>query len=105
VQVGVGADDVDLPVRESTEGVTDGRNAAVEHGAIRDHDEVGAQTLPLGVDQRRQVFAADLFFAFDDELQVDRQATDRLKVGLRRLQVNVRLSLVVGRATGVEVSL
>ena len=51
-----------------------------------------------------EVLAADFLFAFDQELQVQRQLAGGLDPGLGALDVREHLPLVVGRAAGVEVA-
>ena len=51
-----------------------------------------------------QAVAADLFFALDQELQVQRQPALDRDPGLGALQVGEHLALVVGGAAGVEVA-
>ena len=58
----------------------------------------------MALGQRRQMRAADLLLALDEELELQRQfAVDRL-VDLGRVDAGQRVALVIHRAAGVELA-
>ena len=67
------------------------------------HD-VGAKLALVRADEVVEMLAADFLFAFEDDLDVHRQAAVLLQVRLDRLEVHEDLSLVVGRAAGVDLA-
>ena len=72
---------------------------------VADHD---ARRRPAAPGSRSmnwfQVLAADLLFALDHELELQRQLAGGLDPGLGAFDVREHLPLVVGRAAGVEVA-
>ena len=61
-------------------------------------------SLLVGLDEVVQVGAADFFFAFEDQLDVHRQAAVLLQVRFDGLEVHEHLALVVGRAARVDLA-
>ncbi|MEJ7666445.1 MAG: hypothetical protein WKG07_46485 [Hymenobacter sp.] len=58
----------------------------------------------MSLDEVVEVGAADLLFALDQELHVDRQVAVLLQMRLNRLEVHEDLALVVGRAARVDLA-
>ena len=58
----------------------------------------------MGADEIVEVFAPDLLFAFENDLDVHRQAAVLLQVRLDRLEVHEHLALVVGGAARVDLA-
>ena len=104
MHVALAAAQIDLAIDETAKPVANRRHAAVEHRRIRDDDEVGAKLLLVRADEIVEVDAAHLFFAFEEELDVHRQAAVLFQMRLDGLEVHEHLALVVGRAARVELA-
>ena len=72
------------------------------HRAVGRKHAIRLKQLRIRGDHRLQVPTADLLFALEDELHVERQRAARRKERLRDLDRNEHRSLVVGRAARVE---
>ena len=96
--------DFDLVVVQPAQAVGDRGHAARQHGGVRDDQRVGLELGLVVVHIIPEVFAADLLFAFDDHLEVDRQLPGRLPQGIERANVNVHLAFVVGGAAAIEIA-
>ena len=96
MHVGAGGLDSELDVDQAAERVGDRRESFGHHGGVAD-DAVGRlQPLRIGVDERFEVGARDLFFAFGDHLQVQGKFAGAVEPGVNRLPVQGDLALVVG---------
>ena len=94
----------DLGIDQPAQPDAQRRNALGVQRGIGNQRDVGFQLGGIFGDVFRDRFAADFFFAFDQELQIDRQrAVDRAQ-RFDGLDVHVHLALVVGRAAGVDVA-
>ena len=104
MEVALRAAQIDLAVDEAAEPIADRRHAAIEHRRIRDHDDVGGELALMGLDEVVEVGGADLLFALEDDLHVDRELAGLLQVRLDGLEVHEHLSLVVGRSARVDLA-
>ena len=104
MQIGPAAAQVDLGVDQAAEAVTDRRHAAGEHRGVRDDHDVGGQLGLVRGDEVVEVEASDFFFPLDNQLHVHRQASVLREMRLDRLEVHEHLTLVVGRAAGVQLA-
>ena len=104
MQIGPAAAQIDLGVDQAAQAVADRRHAAGEHRGVRDDHDVGAELGLVRADEVVEVDAADLLFAFEDDLHVHRQAAVLLEMRLDRLEVHEHLALVVGRAARVDLA-
>ena len=100
MQIPVGAGDLDLHVRQALEAVEQRRLARREHRGVGDHHGITGQPL-AGIldDVALDTVSSYLLFALDQELDVDRQLSPCLKECLHRLDMGIRLSLVIGGPT------
>src|SRR5690606_34597280 len=104
VEVLAGAAEGHFAGDDAPQAVGDGGNTGGVLGGVADHDDVAGETLAIGVEKPVEVVAADFFFAFDDEFDVDRQPAVGLEPSLDRFDVRIHLPFVVGRAAGVDVA-
>ena len=104
VEVRLGAVHDQLEVGQTFEAVGDRGHAGGELAGVGDDRVIAAELRRVRRDVGFQVRAADLFLAFDQELDVHRQAAAGLEPGFGGLEVGEHLPLVVGRAAGVEVA-
>ena len=102
VQVAVGAGDAKLAVGDAAQAVGDGRHSGGELAAVADDHAIAREPVGVFFEEFLQRHAADLLFALDQELEVQRQAAFDGDPGLDALQVREQLALVVGGAAGVE---
>ena len=63
----------DLPADQPAQRRRQRRNVFGEHGGVRHDHDVAREPLLLAREKRLEVHRADLFFAFDHDLDVDRQ--------------------------------
>jgi hypothetical protein len=98
VQVGVGALDHDVHRDQALGRHRHRRLGRPPHGPVRGDDQVGRQLRGVGAHERRQVRAADLLLALEQELHVEREAALLGQEGLGDLENDVDRTLVVGRA-------
>ena len=105
MQVGRRPPDEDLQVAEAFEAVGDRRHVDAELAAIGDEDDITGQPVELFADERVEVGAADLFFAFAEDLDIAGKLSVHLPRGLDALDEGVELALVIGGAAGEEVSI
>src|SRR5258708_3417211 len=103
VQVAVGAGDFDLDIGKTAYPDVDRGCIEAQHGRITDEDDVGPEQVLMGGNEFGQVGTADLFFPFDNELDIGRQGA-RLHHGLEGLYVHIELAFVVGAAAGIYLS-
>ena len=96
--------DFDLIIIQAAQAVGDRRNALGQHGRVGNDQRIGLQPLAVLLHEIPQVDAADFFFAFDHHLHVDGQLPVRLLQRFQRLDVDVHLSLVVGRAAAEKIA-
>src|ERR1700737_105468 len=94
--------DPQLEVDQAAQRVGDGGKALRHHGGVTDDAVVGLKAIAVGSYEFLEMRAADLFFAFGDDLQVEGQLTGRAQPGRNRLPVQRDLALVVRRATAPE---
>src|SRR5207248_1493407 len=92
-----------LDSQAAPQGVGDCRAVRSQDGHIRHQGYVGVQGTAVLRQKRLQVGAADLLFALEDALYVDGQPAERAQVDFDGLDVDEKLSFVVGRAPAVEV--
>ena len=105
VHVGAGHLDSKLDVDQAAQSVGDGRETFGHHGRVT-HDAVGRlQPLGIGVHERLEVRAGDLFLALGDHLQVQGQLAGAVEPRLNRLPVQGDLALVVGRAAAQQLTI
>jgi hypothetical protein len=74
VEVVVGAGEEEFGVAEAAQAVGDGGEAAGELVGVADDGQVGFEFCFVGFEECGEVVAADFFFAFDDEGDVDGEA-------------------------------
>src|SRR5690349_24996643 len=96
------AAEIYLVVDQPTKAVANRRNLTREHRRVRNHDDVGRKQRRVLPDELVEMQASDLFFPFEKDLDVQRQASGLLHVGLDRLEVHEDLPLVVGGASRVD---
>src|SRR5579859_3650551 len=101
VQVAVGAGDLHLDIAETPHPDVDRRRVEAEHGRIADQDDVGLEEVRMCAHEFRQVGAADLLFAFDDEFDVGGQGLC-LDHRLEGLYMHIELALVIGGTPGID---
>ena len=94
----------DLPVHEAAQRHRERRNVFGEHRRVGDDDDVAREPLAFAREKRLEVRRADLFFAFDDDLDVDRQLAVDAQVRFDRGEVHQALALVVDRAAPVDLA-
>ena len=82
----------------------DRRGLLVEHRRVGNDHRVAGEQLFAGGDERLEIRGTDFFFAFDEELHVDRARTAGFQVRLERVDVDDELALVVAGAPRVEPS-
>src|SRR5436853_152123 len=98
MQVGLGGAHGDLRVTDAAERRVHGRPARRDVRHVRDEHGVRAQALRLALQDVEEDLAAELFFAFDEEAEVDGRAP---ALG-HRFEEAEDLPLVVGGAARVE---
>ena len=76
-----------------------------DHSGIGDDDHIAAQRLEILREEIAQIAAADLFLAFDDEVQINRQLAILLDRLLHAEDVREDLPFVVGRAAREDVAI
>ena len=104
MQVAVGALHQDLEVGQALQAISDRGRSRGELAAVGDDGVVASEALGLVGHIGFQVGPADLFLAFDHELDVDRQLAGGLEPRLGGFQMREHLALIVGGAAGVEVA-
>ena len=104
MQVAIRALQPQLVVGDAAQAVGDRRNAGSELPAVADHHAVAAQLLGMAGNILFQGHRADLFFALDDVLQIDRQPALGGNPGLGAFDMREHLAFVVGGAAGVDVA-
>ena len=72
------------------------RDIGCDHRRVGNDDHIGGKPVALALEQVLEVGAADLLFAFDQELQVDRQGSHFAEQAPYRLGLHEDLALVVG---------
>src|SRR5262249_30879421 len=73
--------------------------------AVADDDRVAGQLFAIGVNVWLKVLTADFLFAFDQELNLNRQLADGFHPGLNAFHVRQHLTFVVRRAAGIDISI
>ena len=100
VEIDGGTGDADLDAADATKAVGEGGNAGGDHGGIGDDDDVGAQFGGVGGEEGGEIWAADFFFALDDEEDVDGEMGAGGERGLDTEDVGHDLAFVICSATG-----
>ncbi len=96
---------LDLGVDQPAQSDAQRRNPFRIHRRVGYQRDVGFQLRRILGDILRHRFAADLLFAFDQKLQIDRQGPVHRTQGLDSFDVHVHLPFVVGRTAGVNISI
>jgi len=73
VQVADGAGQFDLVIVETAQTIGDGGDTFSEHGSVRNDERIGFQLLLIFLNKIPEADAADFFFAFDEDFNVNRQ--------------------------------
>ena len=102
VEVGGGSAHNDLHGRDAAEALGEGGVAFGDHPGVRDGDDVATQIAAAGADEIVEIGAADFFFAFDEEDEIDRQRAFLAEEMDGAEEVGEDLSFVVGRAAGED---
>ena len=87
---------------QAPQGEEEGGHPGSEHCRIRNQDRIGAQSIPVGLEEWEQVRRSDLLLPLDQNDHVHRQAPALRKEKLERLQVEEDLTLVVGSSPGMN---
>ena len=98
-----GALDMDFAVDDAAEAGAEGGEAGGEHFGIADDGGVGGEFFEMGGDVGFDVFAAGLFFAFDEDFDVAGEAAIAFDEAAEGGEEDERLAFVVAGATGVDV--
>ena len=104
MQVRLRASEVDLKVDEAAQAVADRRHPAIEHRRIRDDDDIRLELVLVLFDEGVEVRRADLFLAFENDLDVHGKPAVLLQVRFDGLEVHEHLALVVGGAARVDLA-
>ena len=88
----------DLPVHETAQRNGERRNVLGEYGGVGHDRQIALEPLGFAGKERLEVRRPDLFFAFDQNLEVDRQRAAHAQVRLDRSEVHQHLAFVVDRA-------
>ena len=78
------------------------RDIRCDHRGVGDNDHIGGEPFALALEQVLEVRAADLLFAFDQELQVDGQGSHFAEQAAHCLGLHEDLALVISGATREE---
>ena len=104
VQVARRAAEDDLAAGDPAQPVAERRHAGRDHAGVGHRDDVALQQLAVRFEERREVRAADLLLAFEQEGQVHRQLAFFLQRLFHAEDVGQHLALVVGRAAGPDLA-
>ena len=96
MQIHFRARDFDLKRRDPAQAIAQRRCALRDHARIRYHHYIRAQRLQVLREEIAQVSAPDLFFAFDDEVQVNGEVAIFFQRLLDAQDVRQNLSFVIG---------
>src|SRR5687768_7611492 len=102
MQVARGPIHSDLEGEDAAEAIGERRVLWARDAVVGDHDCVALEFGAIGFEERAEVFAADLLFAFDHEGQVARQFRARFEVGFDRVYVREVLTFIVARSAAKE---
>jgi hypothetical protein len=104
MQIAIGPLNQDFEVSQPFQTIGDRWLTRCELAGIGNHCVIAGEKLVV----RREIIGktgpADLFFSFDQDLDVDRQPSRYLEPGLDRFEVREHLALVVGRSPSIEVA-
>ncbi len=103
MQVVIGALHQQFPVDDAAQADANGGQFRREHFGIANYGGVAFEACRLAGHVGFDVFAAHLFFAFDQELHVDRQFAVLFQQSLHGFDQDVGLAFVVGRPARVDV--
>src|SRR5260370_14140235 len=104
MKVAHGTGQLDLVIVQSAQAVGDGRDAFGKHGGVGNHERIGFEFFLIFLDEIPEADAADFLFAFDENFDVDGKFSGDLMQGLKGLEMDVDLSLIVGGAARVNVA-
>ena len=90
--------DFDQHRHDAAERIGDARQADFEIFGIADDDHVGFDFVPVALEEFHQVLGADLFLAFDDHFDIDRQTALGIQARGDRPKLGGDSALVVGGA-------
>ena len=104
MQVAVGAGQAKFAIGDAAQAVGDGGHAGGELPAVADDHAIAREPIGVFFEELFEPHAADLLFALDQELQVQRQTALDGDPGLDAFQMGEQLAFVVGGAAGVELA-
>ena len=96
--------DFHLVVIQSAQPIRDRRNALRKHRSIGDDQSVRLQALAVLLHEIPQVDAAHFLFALDHHFHIERKFSCRFVQRFKRLDVDVHLALIVGRAAAKQIA-
>ncbi len=103
VQIMIGALHDQFAIHDAAQPHADGGQLGREHFGVADDGGVGFDRGPACEDVAFDVFAADFFFAFDQEFHVDRQPAVLFEQPFDGFDQDIGLAFVVGRSARVDV--
>ena len=102
VEVDGGAVDGEFDAGDAAEPVGEGGNAFGDHAGVGDGDDVAGEVGAVGVEERLEGGAADFFFAFEEEGEVEGEVAVLGEGGGDAGDVGEELAFIVGAAAGVD---
>ena len=101
VQVSAGPVELHVKVRQAAQAVGDGDGVRVPHAGVRNEHEVGSQIVAMLFEERREVAAAALFFALDQDGDFHGELADCLFPASQRFdEGDDRAFVIAGAARG-----
>ena len=95
VEIGVGRLNPELEVDQAAQRVRDSGEALCHHRGVADDAIIRLEPIPVGAHELLKIWAADLFFAFGDHLEVEGELAGCAQPGVNRLPVQRDLPLVI----------
>jgi hypothetical protein len=91
-----------LQVAEPAQPIAERGQVVLVHRRVRDEDGSAPEQFGVVLEKLLQVNAADLLFALQQQLDVERGSSRRTDEVLQRFDVGEELPFVIGRSTGVD---
>ncbi len=104
MQIHFRAGDFDLARRHAAQSVAQGRHALRDHAGVGDDGDVALQRVTMFLQEIWQVIAPDFFFAFDDEVEIDREIAVLFQRLLDAKDVGEDLPFVIRRTARKDVA-